>query len=332
MKKFNTYFLAIIITNFIGFFLCDLIYHQSDLKNNNSLTQIRSNISHVTKNPFVISDSITGFKFKTLNNFNFLISNANLIKPLPKDLLTGISQLKDNLLKNTSQILNISGFYKSSEKNNTKLSNLGLARAKSIKTFLTSFGFPKDRINYTSKLNDTIIEDANNILYGPLSFYFSKKISNKNNNEIVNNLPNNKNILKDKTKLKQEKNKIISNLLKNNKEIKKESTFIFDYAIGESYKRLSYTNRQKLITICKAIKGTNLKIYIVGHTDSMGKPHVNFSLGKKRANYIKNKMLLYGVLSKNIKTFSKGETEPIANNATEAGRSKNRRTVITIKE
>jgi outer membrane protein OmpA-like peptidoglycan-associated protein len=72
-------------------------------------------------------------------------------------------------------------------------------------------------------------------------------------------------------------------------------------------------------------------LYITGHTDSKGGNEYNQSLGMKRADSTLKYLTAKGISLEKIKTESKGETEPVADNATEAGRAKNRRAEITIK-
>ena len=74
----------------------------------------------------------------------------------------------------------------------------------------------------------------------------------------------------------------------------------------------------------------SLKIEISGHTDNTGNANTNMNLGKGRADFAKDYLVKNGILSDNIETSSKGQTNPIADNNTEEGRTKNRRTVITI--
>ncbi len=71
------------------------------------------------------------------------------------------------------------------------------------------------------------------------------------------------------------------------------------------------------------------KVYVEGHTDSVGTDNYVFGLG--RANNVKDYLISQGISASIIKTSSKGEDEPIAENSTEEGRAKNRRIEITIK-
>ena len=69
---------------------------------------------------------------------------------------------------------------------------------------------------------------------------------------------------------------------------------------------------------------------IVGHTDSVGATDFNQRLSEQRANSVKNYLLGQQVLAARIHTEGRGELSPIASNASEQGRTKNRRVEIQI--
>ncbi|HSH28845.1 MAG TPA: OmpA family protein [Thiohalobacter sp.] len=71
-------------------------------------------------------------------------------------------------------------------------------------------------------------------------------------------------------------------------------------------------------------------IRIAGHTDSTGDAAYNKDLSMRRANAVKNYLLEKGVDPGVMTTVGWGETKPIADNATRAGRARNRRVEITI--
>lgn len=74
----------------------------------------------------------------------------------------------------------------------------------------------------------------------------------------------------------------------------------------------------------------NSKIEITGYTDNSGSEKTNFFFGKKRAIFIKSKLIDKG-FDENIFTIkSMGEKNPIATNKTQEGRYKNRRVVIKL--
>ncbi|UII23816.1 PorP/SprF family type IX secretion system membrane protein [Fulvivirga ligni] len=69
----------------------------------------------------------------------------------------------------------------------------------------------------------------------------------------------------------------------------------------------------------------NLKVKIVGHTDSRGSAEYNKNLSLTRCNSVKNLLLQYGVNEDRVEVVGMGEEEPSEDNNTAAGRAKNRR-------
>lgn len=73
-----------------------------------------------------------------------------------------------------------------------------------------------------------------------------------------------------------------------------------------------------------------LKIIIVGHTDNVGNEKDNFRLSQERAKSVHDALVFKGIPADKIKYEGKGDTQPIADNTSEEGRSKNRRTELVI--
>lgn len=71
-------------------------------------------------------------------------------------------------------------------------------------------------------------------------------------------------------------------------------------------------------------------IDVLGHTDSVGSDDYNQRLSEQRARAVANYLISRGVQSARIATQGYGETRPIADNATEAGRAANRRVEIKV--
>lgn len=74
------------------------------------------------------------------------------------------------------------------------------------------------------------------------------------------------------------------------------------------------------------------RITIVGHTDSSGSPAVNNPLSVERAQSVRDYLVTRGVSATRVETAGRGEREPIADNASEAGRARNRRVEIFLRE
>jgi outer membrane protein OmpA-like peptidoglycan-associated protein len=69
----------------------------------------------------------------------------------------------------------------------------------------------------------------------------------------------------------------------------------------------------------------DLKIEIQGHTDNTGSAAHNLALSNRRANTVKDFILLFGVNSSQMTSKGFGMTEPVESNDTEEGKAKNRR-------
>ncbi len=74
----------------------------------------------------------------------------------------------------------------------------------------------------------------------------------------------------------------------------------------------------------------NLKIEIEGHTDNVGNPKDNDALSTDRAFSVKAEIESFGVDGHRITAKGYGSNKPIADNHTEEGRAKNRRTEFLI--
>lgn len=74
----------------------------------------------------------------------------------------------------------------------------------------------------------------------------------------------------------------------------------------------------------------NTELLIVGHTDSVGDEEYNQNLSERRAAMAATFMGTQGIDRSRIDVEGMGETEPISDNETEAGRQENRRIEVAI--
>lgn len=308
MSKKTTYLLGILLTICIGTllycYLCNSCYccpkGESTAKEANT-TVSKPKIKSATKNAFTIFDANGDFNIKINDNFNFKTSNFSIIDPLSADVTSEVSKLKDYLLANPLKTVDITGYYQSDETNNSAFPNLGVARANSVKNYLVSQSIPSKQINIKGELNDNINPDDADTLFGPLDFGMLTSEDNSTDEALT---------------------AVCDDIRKN--------PIVLYFKTGQAQINLTTAQRQKIAGISRCVDKLGVKIQIVGHTDNTGNANTNMNLGKGRADFAKDYLVKNGILSDNIETSSKGQTNPIADNNTEEGRTKNRRTVITI--
>jgi len=100
---------------------------------------------------------------------------------------------------------------------------------------------------------------------------------------------------------------------------------------NSSQHQLSSTAQNKLSKALQSINPNNIiRIALIGHTDNDGEITYNQKLSERRSQATLSFLLKAGVSKDRIETYSKGEVEPKADNATKAGQAINRRVEITI--
>lgn len=310
MSKKTSYLLGIILTIIIGtilyyFLCCSVCCGQGTCTNKNTETKsvVTPEIKETTKNAFVIGDANGDLSLKANSNFNFKTSNFSILDPVSSNVENSVGQLKEYLLANPLKTVDVTGFYKSEETNNSAYPNLGIARANSVKNYLVLHGVPSKQIDTYGKLNDGIYPDEANTLYGPLEF-----------NILTTDASDTSSI----------------DALKTACDAIRANPLVLHFQTGQASINLTPEQRQKIADISHCVDKLGVKMQVVGHTDNTGDAARNVVLGQQRADFAKGYLTKNGILENNIETSSKGPNEPIADNTTEVGRAENRRTVITI--
>ena len=72
-------------------------------------------------------------------------------------------------------------------------------------------------------------------------------------------------------------------------------------------------------------KWGDVNVEVAGHTDSIGTDNYNMGLSLRRANAVRDFLISKGIPAQNLTAKGYGESQPVADNQTAAGRFKNRR-------
>jgi outer membrane protein OmpA-like peptidoglycan-associated protein len=101
------------------------------------------------------------------------------------------------------------------------------------------------------------------------------------------------------------------------------------FAVDES--ELNPNSRKNLDELAATLnKYDDTEILVEGHTDSDGAEEYNHALSVRRAQSVSGYLVGRGVSSSRLNTMGYGESQPVADNASAAGKSQNRRVEIAI--
>ncbi len=119
-------------------------------------------------------------------------------------------------------------------------------------------------------------------------------------------------------------------------EIKVEEKKIFNEALQgiqfETGSDVIIPSSFKILDNVVAIMNSNpqYNLAINGHTDNVGTPESNLVLSQKRAESVKVYLINKGIGSKRLAAKGFGETKPVSDNTTDAGRAQNRRVEFVV--
>jgi outer membrane protein OmpA-like peptidoglycan-associated protein len=214
------------------------------------------------------------------------------------DSNTAFAQWKKALLAKGGQgdTLLITGLYRAAETGADAKNNLGMLRAAALQSLMMP-EMPESRMQLASR---AVSDDWAAGAGARENAEFSWK----------------------KMVLKQEQGAII--------ESDNAVTFLFPFNSTEKDKDPAVD--AYLSKLVEKHKSTQATFTIVGHTDNVGEDAENQRLGQGRADAIARIMTQLGIAPARIKTSSKGEAEPVADNNTDDGRHQNRRVVITVNQ
>jgi OmpA-OmpF porin, OOP family len=69
----------------------------------------------------------------------------------------------------------------------------------------------------------------------------------------------------------------------------------------------------------------DMRLLVEGHTDSVGTPENNKALSEGRARAVRDALIDGGIAADRLAAVGRGQERPLADNAAESGRAKNRR-------
>lgn len=293
MVKNTTNLIGILITILVGFyFYINFCGECSKVKKEVNAPRLK-----VISYPLAFNDG--DFTYSANENFNFNVSSFAILRPVSKGLQNGIMELKTYLANNPDRIINITGYHTVDENNLSAFPNLGLARANAVKNYFVSLGISSKKINSIGKRMDELVLKESTY-QGPLSYNLEKRVDG------------------------DESLKTLSQKIK-------DDMMVLHFNTAETSITLTNEQRQQFAAISRYLdKVENATILVEGHTDDTGLKAINLKIGQNRADFAKAYLVENGISESRIKVISKGWEEPIAGNATEEGKAKNRRTTITI--
>ena len=268
-------------------------YISNNYFNNCNLdNKIASKTNVIKKKLFLLTDTLNNIIYSFPEGFT-ISKNNNTVSSVKKfpNLIDSIQHfLKNDYTKE----LHITGKYIQSEIKSTQHINLGLQRAKFLKQELIIQGIDSSKVKVFGKISN-----------------FSYK------NEVFNN------------GIEMNFNTLRQNIIDSIEfEITNKRIYIdfVNDSLVLTKNLLKYTTRLKFYLQKHPAK----KVSITGHTDNLGYFDKNLIIGLNNANTLKDYFIKKGIDPTKTKTFSKGESEPIADKNTERGRTLNRRIELKI--
>lgn len=237
--------------------------------------------------------------FKTSDHFRFPFSSKDYVTPIG-GVDKKVNETAQYLIKNPNKSLTITGEYKDDEDNKTAFTNLGEARANSLKNLFVSKKVPANQIQLASRKVGTD-HFKNNFLLGGATYAISNKVTGKD----------------------ERLERIKANL------VGKPMRIYFN----TNAQSVNLTQQQRvdfgdMMYYLDRVSGS--KLSIGGHTDNVGDAGNNRRLSRKRAEFVQTYLKGNGVNTGRMAASGFGDTKPIEDNSTDDGRAKNRRVEITL--
>jgi OmpA-OmpF porin, OOP family len=244
--------------------------------------------------PFKVSDG----SWSHTSKYNLRFGRSSSIPFLGGDIVHVMDSLTRYSQSHSNKLITVTGYYKGDEKNNTAFENLGLARAAEMKKYLVGKGVMESNILLQSKMESNLFFLPSDTLVGGIAMNISSKPLEVAAAEA--------DLFEPRT--------VYFNTGKN------------VLNVDEGLKKYLENARAYLE------KNPTKKLTVTGHTDNVGNPEKNIQLSAQRAEFVKGELHQYGIGVDRIESSGKGMAEPIEDNSTAEGRTKNRRVTIQLKQ
>lgn len=256
-----------------------------------------------------VKEAISGWMIKDGSRFNstcdtgfdFNRSTLNRLSNSSSRFNGCMTETVNYLENNPNRALTITGKYSNAENYSGIFSNLGLARANDVKSYMMGLGVAATQLNTASR----IIPDGNitnNILNEGVDFGFGAVTNNSRLPDI-------------KTRL-----------------IDTAPAVTIRFNTGSDAVNLTPQQQQDFADIVYYLDNVPASnVEIGGHTDNVGGVALNTSLSQDRADGIKAYLVTNGIGATRMTTQGYGPNNPLNNNATAQDKAMNRRVEVVLK-
>lgn len=239
--------------------------------------------------------------------------NANEAMLSP-DVKKSYQAVADYLKKYPSKTFVITGQYMEGETAPEGYADRGLARADGIKGYLMTLGINPSQLKTASQKVGSLTKDGD-VVVGGLDYSFENEVAMPDSATVASQLA-----------------KPDTTTSKNTAPPLAVAPIVLYFATNANAIELTSQQRQQFIDMIAYLrKVPGSKIYVSGHTDNVGNSAANQALSLKRAEFAKAFLLKKGLPASRLVVEGLGDKQPVADNSTEEGRAKNRRTEISVK-
>jgi outer membrane protein OmpA-like peptidoglycan-associated protein len=240
------------------------------------------------------------------------------------------------------------GYFASNEPNRTKGRSVGKYDLFSFELYKEArpqdVAFLKGKVedkaqneikNFTVEVKDAVTKKVTQALVDSTTGDFAVVVNTKVKNDLI--------VTVKKDNYAFSSQLILKDSIKNTKPLPIKPIVADTIAIGQKYLldniyykvNASELEPRSIIVIDEFVEflkaHPTIKIEIHGHTDNVGNPKDNLALSTDRAFTVRDQLLEKGIDEKRLIAFKGfGASQPIADNSTEVGRAKNRRTEFVI--